>query len=136
MRLFSSLRKTEIDGKFLFLAVIVLLSATASLTPWWGIPIVAAILRLLFFVPIRWMTVLSFLSTAIVCFIRDLQNDFGPSRIFSKLFMLENLGFPVGSQSSQIITYVIVGLVGAWLAMTAATSVKMLQSLNQSRFVQ
>lgn len=136
MSLVLNIRKTEIDGKYLFLAVVVLLSATVSLTPWWGLPVVAAILRLLFSVPVRWMTVLTFLSTAFVCFIRDVQNDFGPSRVFSKLFMLETLGFPVGSQSGQIITYAIVGLVGASLAMMAATAVKMFQSLNQSRIAQ
>ncbi len=126
-------RNLEIDGRFLYVAVFVLLSATVSLTPWWGIPLVAGILRLLFSVPVRWLTALTLISTAVVCFVRDLQNDFGPSRVFSKIFLLESLGFPVGSEASQLVTYAVVGFVGAWLSMMAATTVKMFQSLRPTR---
>lgn len=130
MRSLLTSRKADIDGSFLFVTVVVLLSATSSLTPWWGIPVVAALLRLLLEAPVRWLTMLSFVTTSAVCALRDFQNDFGPSRVFSKLFSLESLGFALDTELTRVATYAVIGLVSAWLAFTASVTVQLLQSLR------
>ena len=126
------MKRLEVHAAIKTPVVFSLLVLTAFFTPWWGTVIVVAVLSVLIGISARGIALLTFFAWASACVLRDLANQFGPSRVFARLFQLDQIGFAVDAIQSRIVVYVLVSLAGFLLAFFAAGFLKSVRSFFPS----
>jgi len=95
----------------------VMMIVCALFLPWWGTPIAVAISYFALRLSTRVMCSITFVAWIAACLIRDVSNDFGPSRVLARMLSLTSFGFPGASIFGPIIVYVVVGAIGSFLAL-------------------
>ncbi len=126
------MRRLEVHPAIKMPVVILLLFLTAFFTPWWGTVIVSATLSLFVGISVRSLSLMAMIGWGAACAIRDVSNQFGPSRVFARMFQLEQMGLSSDTIQSRVAVYVAISLVGLLLALFTAGIFKSIRGIFPS----
>lgn len=126
------MKQIEIHSAIKTPIVILLMFLTAFFTPWWGTIVIVAILSLLIGISMRGIALMTMCGWMAACALRDVLNQFGPSRVFTRIFQLEQIGLPFDSIQSRLTVYVGISLTGFLLAYFTAGIFKSIRSFFPS----
>lgn len=105
---------------------------SAIFFPWWTTAVVAGLGVIFLALSLRWVTALTLLAWVLACAGRDVANGFGPSRVFARLLRLDSTtglstNASIGAAIPSLMVYLIVGTIGALIALAAASLAKHLR---------
>lgn len=134
----------RVIGFFVYFAFAVV---SAALFPWWTTAIVAALGVWVLNLSVRWVTVATLITWTGSCAVRDAMNDYAPSLVFARLLRLQDVLLAPGGKletsaalasgfqpellltesTVRLVIYLLVGVIGAVVAFSAAGAAKHLR---------